>query len=203
MSVDLRAIVRHRGVQATITLWVIGYVLVVLIAGGSLPFDRPAVAALPFALQLAAPSITLIEILVLMGLVFLLTRRRVIPDIASRAPHRQLALRETLLLIGYAALGQVGGWILGPALGYRAFSFHIAGTVFGCSVPPQRGEMWTWALYNFVVFALLPYVYFRRRLYKHPAQPVFRRPPKRLSADRRSHCGRVRIRACSLYQHHF
>ena len=68
-----------------------------------------------------------------------------------------------MLLIGYAALGQVGGWILGPALGYRAFSFHIAGTVFGCSVAPQRGEMWTWALYNFVVFALLPYLYFRRR----------------------------------------
>jgi hypothetical protein len=163
LAAGFRAILSHRGVQATITLWVIGYVLVVLIAGGSLPFDRPAVAALPFALQLAAPSITLIEILVLMGLVFLLTRRRVIPDIASRAPHRQLALRETLLLIGYAALGQVGGWILGPALGYRAFSFHIAGTVFDCSVAPQRGEMWTWALYNFVVFALLPYVYFRRR----------------------------------------
>jgi hypothetical protein len=162
MSVDLRAIVRHRGVQATIALWVIGYLVVFWMARGSLPFDRPAVATLPFALQLAAPSITLIEILLLMGMVFLLTRRRVIPDIASRAPHRETALRETLLLIGYAAIGQLGGWILGPALGYRAFSFHIAGTVFGCSVPPQRGEMWTWALYNFVVFALLPYVYFRR-----------------------------------------
>jgi hypothetical protein len=162
LSVGFRAMVGHRGVQAAAALWAIGYLLVIWIAGGSLPFDRPAVATLPFALQLAAPSITLIEIVVLMGLVFLLTRRRVIPDIASRAPHRQAAFRETLLLIGYAALGQVGGWILGPALGYRAFSFHIAGTVFDCSVAPQRGEMWTWALYNFVVFALLPYLYFRR-----------------------------------------
>jgi hypothetical protein len=162
-SAGFRAIVMHRGVQATVTLWIVGYLLVFWIAGASLPFDRPAVAALPFALQLAAPSITLIEILVLMALVFPLTRGRVVPDIASRAPHRQMALRETLLVIGYAALGQVGGWILGPALGYRAFSFHIAGTVFGCSVAPQRGEMWTWALYNFVVFALLPYLYFRRR----------------------------------------
>jgi hypothetical protein len=161
-TAGFRAIVRHRGVQAAAALWFIGYLLVLWIAGGSLPFDRPAVATLPFAVQLAAPSITLIEILVLMGFVFLLTRRRVVPDMASRAPDRQTALRETLLLIGYAALGQVGGWILGPALGYRAFSFHIAGTVFGCSVAPQRGEMWTWALYNFVVFALLPYLYFRR-----------------------------------------
>lgn len=144
-------------------LWIVGYLVVLWLAAGTLPFDRPAVAKLPFATQVAAPSITLIEILVLMALVFLLTRRRVVPDIAARAPHRQIALRETFLMIGYAALGQVGGWILGPALGYRPFSFHIAGTVFGCSVPPQRGEMWTWALYNFAVFALLPYLYFRRR----------------------------------------
>jgi hypothetical protein len=60
-------------------------------------------------------------------------------------------------------LGQIGGWIVGPALGYRAFSFHIAGSVFGCSVPPQRAEVWTWALYNFLVFAVAPYFYFRRR----------------------------------------
>src|ERR1700735_284048 len=112
LSAVLRAVVGHRGVQATVALWVIGYLLVLWLAG--------------------------------------------------RAPQHT-ALRETLLLIGYAALGQVGGWILGPALGYRPFSFHIAGTVFGCSVAPQRGEMWTWALYNFVVFALLPYAYFSRR----------------------------------------
>lgn len=159
----VRATVRHRGVQATVMLWAAAYLLVLWIAGGSLPFERPAVAMLPFALQLAAPSITMVEILVLMGLVYLLTSRRVVPDMASRAPHRQRAMRETLMLVGYAAIGEIGGWILGPALGYRAFSFHIAGTVFGCSVPPGRGEMLTWALYNFVVFALLPYLYFRRR----------------------------------------
>lgn len=162
-STVLGAIVVHPGVQAAVALWVVGYLLVLWIADGALPFDRPAVANLPFALQLAAPSITLTEIFVLMALVFLLTRSRVTPDMASRVPSHKTALRETLLLIGYAALGQVGGWILGPALGYRPFSFHIAGTVFGCSVAPMRGEMWTWALYNFVVFALLPYGYFRRR----------------------------------------
>jgi hypothetical protein len=159
----LTAIANHRGVQVTAALWVISYLIVLWLAQGSLPFDRPAVSQLPFALQMAAPSITLLEIFVLMGLVFLLTRRRVIPDMAARAPERRVALRETVLVLAYAALGQVGGWIVGPALGYRAFSFHIAGTVFGCSVPPKPTEVWIWASYNFVIFAVAPYLYFRRR----------------------------------------
>jgi hypothetical protein len=133
------------------------------LADGSLPFDRPAIAHLPVALQMAAPSITLIEIFALMGLTFLVTRKRVIPDMAARAPERRIAIRETVGVLLYAALGQAGGWILGPALGYRPFSFHVAGTVFGCSVAPARGEIGLWAVYNFLLFAVVPYVYFRRR----------------------------------------
>jgi hypothetical protein len=159
----LRAIVRHRSVQAAAVLWVLVNAAALWLANGSLPFDRPAVAKLPFALQMAAPSITLIEIFVLMALAFLVTRRRVTADMAARAPARAIALRETALVLGYAALGQAGGWILGPALGFRPFSFHIAGTVFGCSVTPERAEVWTWALYNCLVFAVAPYAYFRRR----------------------------------------
>jgi len=30
-------------------------------------------------------------------------------------------------------------------------------------VPPSAGEVWTWAIYNFVVFAVAPYLWFRRR----------------------------------------
>jgi hypothetical protein len=95
--------------------------------------------------------------------VYVLTGRRVIPDLAARAPERAQAARETVLLIGYAGLGQLGGWLVGPALGYRPFSFHIAGTLVGCSVTPSIGELWTWAIYNFVVFAVVPYLWFRRR----------------------------------------
>jgi hypothetical protein len=43
----LRAIVSHRGVQTAVALWIIGYVVVLWLARGSLPFDRPAVARLP------------------------------------------------------------------------------------------------------------------------------------------------------------
>ncbi len=98
-----------------------------------------------------------------MGLVLLLTRRRFIPDMAARAPERRIAMREMASVLTYAALGQVGGWIAGSALGYRPVSFHIAGSVFGCSVTPKRAEVWIWAFYNFFVFAVVPYWYFRRR----------------------------------------
>ena len=163
MSAVLRAIIRHRGVQAAAILWIVAYAVVLWLARGSLPFDRPAVARLPFAVQIAAPSVTMIEIFMLMALTFFLTRKRIIPDLAARAPERRTALRETILLLGYAALGQAGGWVLGPALGFRAFSFHIAGSVFGCSTPPAPAEVWVWSIYNFLVFAVAPYLYFRSR----------------------------------------
>jgi hypothetical protein len=159
----MRGIAGHRGVQIAVALWLCANAAALWLADGSLPFDRPAVARLSFAVQMVAPSITLLEIFVLMGLVVLLTRRRAIPDMAARAPERRVALRETTLVLAYATLGQVGGWIAGPALGYRPFSFHIGGSVFGCSVTPARGEVWTWAIYNFLVFAVAPYLYFRRR----------------------------------------
>ena len=163
LSSVLRAVASHRGVQTAVALWVTGYIVVLWVARGSLPFDRPAVAQLPFAVQMAAPTVALIEIFVLMVLTFLLTRKRAIPDMAARAPERRIALRETILVLAYATLGQVGGWIVGPALGYRPFSFHIAGSVFDCTVAPECAEVWLWALYNFLVFAVAPYLYFRRR----------------------------------------
>jgi hypothetical protein len=159
----LRAVVGHRGVQTAAVVWLIGHGVVLWLAHGSLPFDRPAVAHLPYSSQVAEPTVVLIEIFVLMALAFLLTRNRAIPDIAARAPDRGVAWRETILVLAYAGFGQVAGWIVAPALGYRAFSFHIAGTVFGHTMTPTPAEVWIWALYNFLVFAVAPYVYFRRR----------------------------------------
>jgi hypothetical protein len=159
----IRSAVLSRSVQIAVILWLVANVAVLMLAGGFLPFDRPALAGMSFNQQVALPSLGLIEIFVLMAVVYVLTSRRKIPDLAARAPARSRAARETALLIGYAGMGQVGGWIVGPALGYPPFSFHIAGTVVGCSVPPSVGNLWTWAIYNFVVFAVLPYLWFRRR----------------------------------------
>jgi hypothetical protein len=156
------SVARHRGVQGAVGLWIAGFIAVLWLAQGSLPFARPAVAGLPFLVQVAAPNLVMLEIILLMIVTFLLTRARSIPDMAARAPDRRRTLNETSFILGYAALGQIGGWLAGPALGFHPFSFHIAGSIYGCLVAPGRAEVWTWALYNFVVFAVIPYVYFRR-----------------------------------------
>jgi hypothetical protein len=163
LSSVLHAVVRHRGVQITAASWGVGYVVVLWLAHGSLPFDRPAVAHLTFASQMAQPVIAMLEIFFLMVVAFLLTRKRVIPDMAARAPERRIALRETVAVLAYAALGQVGGWVVGPMLGYRPFSFHIAGTLYGTHLTQTPTDVAIWASYNFLVFAVLPYIYFRCR----------------------------------------
>jgi len=144
-------------------VWVALNFSAILLSGGILPFDRPALARLPFVAQMAVPSVGLLEIFVLMAVVYGLTRKRAIPDMAARAPARLRAATETLALLAYAMGGQVGGWYLGPALGVRPFSFHLAGTLVGCSTPASAKEAVVWALYNFAVFAALPYLVFRRR----------------------------------------
>jgi hypothetical protein len=160
---SLRAVVNHRGVRIAVGLWVVGHLVVLWLTHESLPFDRPAVAHLPFASQMAQPTLGMIEILGLMVLTFLLTRNRVIPDMAARAPEPRVALGETILVLAYGAFGQVGGWMVGSALGSRPFSFHLAGTLYGTTVMPTQSDVWIWASYNVLIFAVVPYLYFRRR----------------------------------------
>ena len=159
----LGSALRAPWVWVGVALWVAANLAALWLAGGYLPFDRPALAGQSFARQMMLPSLGLIEIFLLMLIVWGLTARRVVPDLAARAPARGKAALETGLLLVYAMAGQVGGWLLGPALGYRPFSFHIAGTLVGCSFPPTPGEAMTWMTYNFLVFAVVPYLWFRRR----------------------------------------
>ena len=149
-------------IGAGVVGWLLLNLAVLKLAHGFLPFDRPAMAGTPFAVQVQGPTLALLEQLALMGLVWWMTRRRVGFDMAARAPGAAKAWRETLGLLAYAMAGQVGGWIVGPALGYRPFGFHLAGSMVGCSTPPSPAEALLWAGYNFVVFAVVPYLWFRR-----------------------------------------
>lgn len=157
------ATVKHPAFWIGLALWIALNLAALALSGGVLPFDRPAVAGLPFGAQMLIPTFGLVQVILLMAVVYFLTRKRAVPDMAARAPARARAAVETAGLLAYAMAGQVGGWYLGPALGVRPFSFHLAGTLVGCSTPVSPREAIIWALYNFLVFAIVPYLAFRRR----------------------------------------
>jgi hypothetical protein len=150
-------------VRITLLAWLAANVAVVLLARGHLPFERPAVAGRSYLAQLLAPNVAMLEVLGLIAVAFALTRKRVIPDVAARAPQRAIAVRETAALVGYGIAGLAGGWLVGRALGFHPISFHLAGTLVGTTAPVSRAEVGVWAAYNFAVYVLAPYCYFRYR----------------------------------------
>lgn len=157
------ALLSQRSVQITGIVWLVANVLIVVIAHGALPFDRPALAGKSFAYQVVFANLGLVEVFALMGLVYVLTRKRSVPDMAARAPARALARQETLLLLGYGVVAQLGGVLLGRMLGWQPISFHLVGTLYGTTERIEPVQVFVWASYNFVVYALAPFLFFRRR----------------------------------------
>jgi hypothetical protein len=143
--------------------WALLNLAIVQLANGYLPFDRPALTRMPFAWQIAMPSLALIEQFALMVLVAWLTRDYDLEPRLAKVPTGAQARRETVGLLSYAMTAQALGWVIAPLFGFRPFSFHLAGTLFGCSVPPSPGEALLWAGYNFTAYALIPFLWFRRR----------------------------------------
>jgi len=159
----LARLLAEPSVRITVIAWLAANVAVVLLARGHLPFRRPLLHDTPYATQLLSPNLAMLEVLGLIAVTFALTSKRVIPDVAARAPQSAVAVRETLALVGYGVAGLAGGLILGTALGFHPISFHLAGTLVGTDQPVTRAEVGVWAAWNFAVFALAPYWYFRRR----------------------------------------
>jgi len=159
----LAALLAQRSVQVTVAAWIAANIAVVPLAHGNLPFHRPALHHPTFGGQLLSPNLAMVEVLGLMAVVFALTHRRVLPDVGARAPERSLAARETLWTVLYGVAGLLGGLVLGRALGYHPISFHLTGTLYGTDDVVKPAEVAVWAAYNFAVFAVVPYLYFRRR----------------------------------------
>jgi hypothetical protein len=138
-------------------------VAVIALADGHLPFHQPSLHGESFGQRMLAPNLAMAEVLLLMVLAFGLTRRRVVPEVGDRAPERRLAARETAWTILYGIAGLIGGFVVGRALGFHPISFHLTGTLYGSEDVVTPAEVWVWAGYNFAVFAVGPYLYFRRR----------------------------------------
>jgi hypothetical protein len=65
-------------------------------------------------------------------------------------------------MVAYAVLAQAGGWALGTALGLHALSLHLPGSIYGLFGPVEPRELYTWSIYNFVAYAVIPFLCFRR-----------------------------------------
>jgi hypothetical protein len=165
---SLTNLARQRSVQVATAVWV-GCSLAVFplsgLSGGKLPFNRPMLAGVPTAAQVLTCTFQLLFVFLLMALTWLLTRRRQIPDMAGRAPAAGIARREVWLLLLYGALVLAAGHLAGLRLFGEGIGLHLNGSLFGPTRLQTPREVWFWAIYNFIFWAVVPYAVFRRRGY--------------------------------------
>lgn len=155
-------LLRRRSVQVAALAWLAVNMLLVALAGGHLPFRASSLATPPALDKIALTNVMFVEVFVQMTIVHLLTRGRRVPDITARAPAAKQAKREVVYMLGYGLMAMLGGFTLGHVFGWHAFSFHLDGMVITTGQPVAPTEAICWAAYNGIVYALVPYLTFRR-----------------------------------------
>jgi len=166
---NLRWLLRQRSLWIALLLWtLLSLAFIALCHGprGVVPLNLPPnqLRQTPLA-QVIGSWLALIFLVLECGLVFLLTRRRPWPDLAQRAPERAVALRETVALLVYAAIVLLAGRWLGFHTFGAGIAMHLNGSLVGATRIQSPREVYLWCAYNFTLFALLPYIVFRRRGY--------------------------------------
>jgi hypothetical protein len=156
-------LIRQRSVRLTALGWAVANLLVLVTANGVLPFAWPALADRSVLEHLLDANLALLQVMLLMGVVFALTRNRKPTDVAGRSPERLVARRETLLLLGYGLLALLVGFVLPRSFGWHPFGLHLAGTIFGTHEHVGVVEALAWAAYNLIIYAAIPLIIFRRR----------------------------------------
>jgi hypothetical protein len=100
-------------------------------------------------------------------LVALLTRKRPVINLAQRAPESSIARSEVLAMWLYAAVVMVAGHLIGQHLFGEGIALHLNGSLVGATRVQSPVEVYTWAAYNGILLALIPYVVFRMRGYSN------------------------------------
>ncbi|MGA9886296.1 MAG: hypothetical protein WBQ31_02260, partial [Candidatus Acidiferrales bacterium] len=166
MSSTIGYLVRQRSFQVALILWVLISVAAVELCQGTMPLPMGPHPGDPKEMDIFS-SIALAFLVLEIGLVALITRRRPMPDLAGRAPERGVALRETLLLWIYGAVVLVAGRFIGPHFFGAGIALHLNGSLVGATRVQSPEEVYAFAAYNGIFFALVPYVVFRLRGYSH------------------------------------
>src|SRR6202012_5462478 len=135
----------------------------IVLCRNGVPLDRPELAATPPITDVLNNSVGLFSMILLIGIVSFLARRRPLPSLAERAPERDSALRETWAMWIYGAVVLFAGRIVGQHYFGEGLALHLNGCLFGATRIQSPAAVYTWAVYNGILLALLPYLIFRRR----------------------------------------
>jgi hypothetical protein len=166
---NLRWLVRQQSLWMALSLWtLISFSFIVLCHGprGVVPLNLPPNELKQTPLdQVIGSWLALIFLTLECGLILLLTRRRPWPDLAQRSPQRSIALRETTGLWLYSAIVLFAGRWLGFHTFGGSIAMHLNGSLVGATRIQTPQEVYLWTAYNFIFFALAPYVFFRIRGY--------------------------------------
>jgi hypothetical protein len=162
----LGLLIRQRSFQVALALWVLISVAALPLCHGTMPLAIGPHPGDPAAMVISG-SIALIFMVLEIGLVALITRRRALPDLAARAPERSVALRETIVLWLYGALVLLAGRFIGLHFFGESIAMHLNGSLVGATRVQSPAEVYTWAAYNGILLALVPYVVFRMRGYSN------------------------------------
>jgi len=159
-------LIRQRSFQIALALWLLISVAAELLCHGTMPLPIGPHPDKPAAMVISS-SIALLFLVLEIGLVSLITRRRALPDLAARAPERGIALRETIALWLYGALVLLIGRFIGLHFFSESIAMHLNGSLVGATRVQSPVEVYTWAGYNATLIALVPYVVFRMRGYSN------------------------------------
>jgi hypothetical protein len=156
----LRYLVQQRSFQVALALWIVISLAALALCHGTMPLPIGPHPGNPVALVVSS-SIALVFLVLEIGLVALITRRRPMPDLAERAPERGVALREAVLLWIYGAAVLLAGRFIGLHYFGAGIALHLNGSLVGATRVQSPHEVYAFAAYNGIFFALIPYVTFR------------------------------------------
>ncbi len=144
-------LLRQRSVRLLAGGWLAGFVVVLALGVDGLPdviVTGDAVGTIGFQAVLLATE------LVFLAIIAWLTRTRRPVEFGRRLNGRRRSGIEVVGLLAYAAVGIA----VAASLGY---GLHAEGAVYGPIEDVTRADLIGWAVFNLIVFALVPYAGFR------------------------------------------
>ncbi|MGA7919747.1 MAG: hypothetical protein WCA38_08740 [Candidatus Acidiferrales bacterium] len=166
LGVRLGNAVRQPSLVIALVLWLLTGVATLALCHGTMPLPIGPNPGKPIDTVIFS-SIALLFLVLEIGLVALITRKRALPDLAARAPDRATALREILILWTYGAVVLLAGRVVGIHFFGEGIALHLNGSLVGATRIESPAEVYTWAAYNGILLAVIPYIVFRMRGYSN------------------------------------